>query len=56
MIRPYNFQTNIFLKFLLTIVYWWVNKTSTMVAAPPLKISDQNNWGEMSKKLNLRGS
>ena len=35
-----------------------------MVAAPPppplilegdLKISDQNNWGELSKKLNLRG-
>ena len=33
-----------------------------MVAAPPplilggdLKISDQNNWGDLSKKLNLRG-
>ena len=32
-----------------------------MVAAPPilrgnLKISDQNNWGDLSKKLNLGGA
>ena len=32
-----------------------------MVAAPPilerdLKILDQNNWGDLSKKLNLGGS
>ena len=31
-----------------------------MVAGPPnfrgdLKISDQNNWGDLSKKLNLGG-
>ena len=37
-------------------------KYSMVAALPPpqilegdLKISDQNNWGELSKKLNLRG-
>ena len=41
----------------------WVTYRSIMVAAPPppilrgdLTISDQNNWGDLSKKLNLEGA
>ena len=42
----------------ITIITYFLTDTLNMVAAPTnlrgdLKISDQNNWGDLSKKLNL---
>ena len=46
----------------ILVLFFARTRKSIMVAPPPppnlggeLKISDQNNWGELSKKLNLGG-
>ena len=45
----------------ITIIAYFLTDTLNMVEAPTnlrgdLKISDQNNWGDLSKKLNLEGA